>query len=274
MNKVERTLRGFYKYGEPEGLGKIYTPKELRDRMIEIAKPEKTDKILVLYNIEFASDFRDYENVVFASDDKVKNEIVETAFGMKTIFVEENKKIGKNLEGMKFDLIISNPPYNQNLDLKILKEIYELGEKICFVHPAGWLYDNKTYQSPARILIDNVKRLYSNKLSQVYVFDGVSMFNALMGPCAITFFSNSYKIHVTDTYIDEQYETADINDIDVHGHSLNYRSIKRKVKKFCINDNCHVRQTKRETKYSVSFHGHVGKYAGEEEHIHKKWRFF
>ncbi len=48
---------------------------------------------------------------------------------------------------MKFDLIISNPPYNRRLDLKILDSVIDLGEKICFVHPCDYIFHlRKFYQ--------------------------------------------------------------------------------------------------------------------------------
>ena len=44
---------------------------------------------------------------------------------------------------MKFDLIISNPPYNRRLDLKILESVDSLGEKICLVHPCDYIFRNQ-----------------------------------------------------------------------------------------------------------------------------------
>lgn len=233
MNKVERTLRGFYKYGEPEGLGKIYTPKELRDRMIEIAKPEKTDKILVLYNIEFASDFRDYENVVFASDDRDKNEIVREAFGMETIFVEENKKIGKNLEGMKFDLIISNPPYN--CDIQILDNVYDITDNVCFIHPASWLYDNKNKFKPWVALKTKLEKslvYYENIVNHRKIFNIDIPQNIF-----ITLFKHDAANHIN------------IWEIDNHGDSEIYKQIKNKILNYTKNkDNFynHISDTRKD----------------------------
>lgn len=70
----------------------------------------------------------------------------------------------------KFDFVFSNPPYN-NIDLKILKETFELSEHIIFVHPMGFLFDTK-----------NVKKLYvdiknTNFLESVTTFWGNKIFN-------------------------------------------------------------------------------------------------
>lgn len=236
MNRIERTLRDFYKCQDLKGLGKIYTPKKLRERMLEIAKPEKTDKILVLYNIEFASDFRDYENVVFASDDMEKNEIVEKAFGMRTVFIEDNKHIKKYFEGMTFDLIISNPPYNNNLDLKILKEIYNIGEKICFVHPVGWLLDNKH----KNILYRACKELYINHYTYIEIFRTHEVFNAFTFVPSGIFLSNKNSektICVNDTTTNELYYPKSFNEIDIHGFNDVYMALKKKILEYTATRN-------------------------------------
>ena len=44
---------------------------------------------------------------------------------------------------MIFDLIISNPPYNRGLDIKILRGVESVAHKICAVHPSSWLVDKK-----------------------------------------------------------------------------------------------------------------------------------
>ncbi len=124
---------------------------------------------------------------------------------------------------MKFDLIISNPPYNQNLDLKILKEIYELGEKICYVHPAGWLYDNKRKSKLYNDVRELVKEHFIsyekiddvNKIFNIYVFSDIF----------ITLFDKTCE------------ETINVNDVDVHGNSEIYKSIKQKILNYCKDSN-------------------------------------
>lgn len=63
---------------------------------------------------------------------------------------------------MKFDLIISNPPYNSGLDLKILESVNFISEKICFVHPMTWLFDQKGSKRYNRI-----KETFKNQLVSV-----------------------------------------------------------------------------------------------------------
>ena len=44
---------------------------------------------------------------------------------------------------MKFDVVFSNPPYNSNIDIKILNEIIDIADEFVVVHPSTWLIDIK-----------------------------------------------------------------------------------------------------------------------------------
>jgi len=125
---------------------------------------------------------------------------------------------------MKFDLIIGNPPYNRGLDLKILKEIYELGEKICLVHPTTWLYDNKNINK----LFISTKELVKDNF---ILYEKVENANKLFGIALFT--------DVFITFIDKnQGGIGDrIYDIDIHGDSDIYRSLKDRILKYCKKTN-------------------------------------
>ncbi|HRW21155.1 MAG TPA: hypothetical protein P5509_04215, partial [Bacteroidales bacterium] len=146
---------------------------------------------------------------------------------------------------MKFDLIISNPPYNRNLDLKILKEVYEFSDKICFVHPAGWLYNNKEKNKNEIRHIVKDSFVYYEDVNDANKQFGIGVFSNVF----ITLFDKN----TTDV--------IDIYSIDVHGSSDIYKSIKRKILNYCKNSNLlnHVSLNKK--KYYCSFsklRGHPG----------------
>ena len=42
---------------------------------------------------------------------------------------------------MKFDVVLTNPPYNKDLHLQILNELTKISNKVVCVHPARWVED-------------------------------------------------------------------------------------------------------------------------------------
>ncbi len=139
---------------------------------------------------------------------------------------------------MKFDLIISNPPYNNNLDLKILKEVYPLGDRICFIHPAGWLYDNVNNPKSIRTQTKDVVR---DSFQSAKCFNGNELFGI------------GLNTDISITFLDKTKASTDINDIDIHGQSDIYKSIKKKILSYCrvygslsINTLCRTEQNHRD----------------------------
>ena len=81
--RLARVFRQLYKSKLELGNGKIFTPSVLREKMIKITNPGIYDKILVMYNVEFMTEFQRFKNVVFASDSLFKNELINKMFVMK-----------------------------------------------------------------------------------------------------------------------------------------------------------------------------------------------
>ena len=231
---MENILKSYYTISEVESLSKVFTPLEVREKMTKHA--EEGDSILVLFNFEFCSDLyeKGLRDVKFASDDKLRNELVRKLWGFET-FLVDSKNIGRDLKGMKFDLIISNPPYNKGLDLKILESVLDLGEKICFVHPAGWLLDNKL----SNPVYNRLREITKTRLSEVEIINPNIVFQIRTTvPCSINFFikhSTFIKVNDTSRVLTREkleYEVENIYDIDKWGNDKIYLSIKKKILSF------------------------------------------
>jgi len=99
------------------------------------------------------------------------------------ISIENIKDLDKIMAGKKFDIIFSNPPYNGNLDLKIIKSLFEenTADNIVFVHPAGYLLDKKFKTK----LYNELRN--TNYLESVNLFWGNKLFDIkLFYPCCVS----------------------------------------------------------------------------------------
>jgi hypothetical protein len=119
--------------------------------------------------------------------------------------------------GKKYDVVLSNPPYNRGLDLKILQALMgaKVAKEYVIVHPSTWLLDRKD-KTP---LYANIKALISGKLKSIKLFNGNPIFNiSLMLPCAITHIDCSFNSSNTKvTFFDEEFVVENTYDITKFG---------------------------------------------------------
>jgi hypothetical protein len=108
--------------------------------------------------------------------------------------------------------------------LKILKDVYELGEKICFVHPTTWLYDKKMKSKLYNDCRNLVKHsfVHYEKVENANKVFGIGLFTDVF----VTLF-DKHKPGIGDM----------IYDIDIHGDSDIYKSIKNKILLYCNKNN-------------------------------------
>lgn len=115
---------------------------------------------------------------------------------------------------MKFDLVFSNPPYNKNVDIKILNEIIDVADEFIVVHPSTWLIDLKN-KTP---LYKNFKKKIENHLQDVELFNGNPIFNIrLFMPCVISHINKNYNGVVNVDNFKQQYQASDIFSITKFG---------------------------------------------------------
>lgn len=217
IDRKEEALKLYFTEKHAEGMSTVYTPRSVRERMTIHARED--DRVLVLFNLEFVVDLRGrVRELWFASDDPKRLKIAEE-MGVRTELIDPRSITKSEISKMKFDLIISNPPYTDKIDLRILKEIEKISERICFVHPMTWLLDAKSNKSYSRLKETLKNRYVSAERIDAFQAFGVSM----VVPCAITYF--------------DEKGGGDIYGEDLHGNSEIYKSIKRKILHYCENDN-------------------------------------
>ena len=132
---------------------------------------------------------------------------------------------------MKFDLIVSNPPYG-GLDLKILENVLSLSDKICIVHPTTWLLDNKDKSN-----YKSLRNKVENRLHSIELYNSSEIFGiGYTQPVSINFIDNelhtSIKVIDNSKYAskkDEEYLIKTLEDFDKWAFSTCYKTIKNKI---------------------------------------------
>lgn len=192
---IKNWFKTMKKYKISVGIQSVHTPVEnlndifnFRMYINKYKKEIGKDKIdFGTNNIEFIkfdikNDLND--NITFYFDAESKKDYVEKTFNknynyngdiekidVKNINFDKpkNKRYITKVIMKKQDLIISNPPYNDGLDLKILNSLIDnkLANKIIFVHPATFLFNKNEF-------FKNI-----NKLEQVILFWGNGIFEGV-----------------------------------------------------------------------------------------------
>ena len=84
-------------------------------------------------------------------------------YDVKDFLEMKNEDIIKMNQGKKFDVILSNPPYERTLHIKFLQKFFKLGNEICTVQPSVWLTGQNKNKNICNIInnvgatIDSIK---------------------------------------------------------------------------------------------------------------------
>ena len=219
INKIEETTGiKFFDFVTPEmkNIGVLFNWEFVYTMLEEALKNNYTDNIKFTYFYDSEADkkaltFNGFEKGRFA---KVNYEI---EFVNICEFTEKNKDIKvieKAMAGKHFDIVFSNPPYNKNIDLKILQTVFGHTDKAVFIHPAGYLLDKKFKTK----IYNDVRN--SNYLEKTVFVWGNEMFNiGLFMPLTISVWNmnkTSDECIVNDMAISHTNYTCKINDISIH----------------------------------------------------------
>ena len=115
---------------------------------------------------------------------------------------------------MKFDLVFSNPPYNQSVDIRILQEIVPIANEIVIVHPATWLLNIKGKNS----LFENFRETINSHTKSLELFNGNPVFNIdIFVPCVITHIDQKHNGLRSVKDLTEHYSVDLVTDVSLFG---------------------------------------------------------
>ena len=217
-DKSEKT---FWK--EQLGLQNFRTPDCIVEELINEAGFD--DSILVMFNDEIVIRLRDEQGfnmskITFMSDSEYRLcRVHEECPEVMLIHVDKNNllnSIEKELKNMHFDYMISNPPYDDGIDLKILTNVLPCCDKACVVHPSTYLIQNKPSNK-----FSSFNEKFSHNIKHVELMWGNHIFKIeLAVPVAIVQFDKSKdksNFHVKDADTKEEYYANGINDVTWYG---------------------------------------------------------
>lgn len=215
----------------------VHTPFELIRKMVDKTKLSNKN-ILVIFNLEFLEVLIKEKNVnpekiTFIADNELESLTAVTLYKVKTyqLFQHEIITLKHLISGlkMKFDLIFSNPPYTQYIDLKILNEIMPFTKECVIVHPSSYILKDGGENS----IFKEFNSYIQNKVLSVEFIDPWTAFYDIdekkgvlnPTPCVVMHYSNSYngKIDVSYSYKkffnidDSNYKVSSVDDITIYG---------------------------------------------------------
>ena len=185
----------------PENWQQNPTPLCIVRKMLDKTSLEEK-KILVLFNIEFLQVLVEErkinpENIYYIADNELEYLSAIKIFKVQSYKLSDFSvpALKKLIAGivMKFDVVFSNPPYNSNIDIKILNEIIDIADEFVVVHPSTWILDLKDKSK----LYQDFKNKISKNVKSLEFFNGNPIFNiGLFVPCMITHLGKSENANI------------------------------------------------------------------------------
>lgn len=220
-----------------EGWQDHATPKIVCNMLLEKYEYKQTDKILVLFNAEIINalhakyaDEIIYSNIYYIADTEKKNNYIKKYLPKINCkyLNKENWSADKLIKTIKefnmpkhFDVVFTNPPYNGNLDLKLINSLIDnnIADKIICVHPGAYIFNHNNNK-------DIEKLKHSNMLKDVTLFWGNEMFDTgLKHVHCISIWDKKYKNNIVTIHDHAFTERKDIFNVDNYTYKNNVNEI-------------------------------------------------
>jgi len=228
------------------------TPLSIVRKMLD-KTPLEDKKILVLFNIEFLQVLVeerkiDPKNIYYIADNELEYlgaiKIFKVqSYKLSDYTVSDIKKLIVGID-MKFDLVFSNPPYNDYVDIKILNEIIPHIKEFVIVHPCAYILKDGGENST----INKFNNLINRKISSIHFIDPYITFDGVLNPtpCVITHYhadkntdiNVSYELKSFFNIDDASYTSKSIEHITIYGSKYldHVLPFKQKIEEYCIDN--------------------------------------
>lgn len=217
--KFTKALKGLGRLGKNE----VVTPPEIVEKMIDKLDKsdyEKADSILIINDKQaeflmgiykkFGKKITEKCKVVPSSEigkhlcikmaksikiDDIEKSILKIKdtdgngyYDVNDFLNMKNEEILEMNKGKKFDIILSNPPYNNGLGNTFLEKYLHIGNKIITIQPLSWLIAKQQKQKITKIIDKNCD-VY------IYQLNGIKEFTdaGLIGDIAIQYINTQLK---------------------------------------------------------------------------------
>ena len=110
---------------------------------------------------------RKYYRTIIISDNQIRK--LYNKFNINDFLEMDNNEILRENKGKKFNIILSNPPYDRNLHLKFLEKYIQLADKVISIQPCGWITD--TYANDKKSNFQKYEDSILKHIKDIEIYD-------------------------------------------------------------------------------------------------------